>query len=244
MVDINKNIKDFRPGQKQLSAAHMNQLTKAARRTFVGTSGINVHQTGSTVQLSLDDKFVNNNWWLGKLWSNGNEPVVFTDEHYYAFPAEIDSELTASDLVFSDVYFPSDIPVIVTNLTEIAGGTHLLSDAQVVVVFESKDAGTPPVTRYVMSEDTASADTATSVAASDSWIQVTQVGSVYHLAHETSDAAKNIGCFTSDACTHMWKITGLRLDKENHVTDIAVYMSDGASGSLTIWNKSDVDYPA
>ena len=242
MVDINKNIKDFRPGQKQLSAAHMNQLTKAARRTFVGTSGINVHQTGSTVQLSLDDKFVNNNWWLGKLWSNGNEPVVFTDEHYYAFPAEIDSELTASDLVFSDVYFPSDIPVIVTNLTEIAGGTHLLSDAQVVVVFESKDAGTPPVTRYVMSEDTASADTATSVAASDSWIQVTQVGSVYHLAHATSDATRRIGCMTNDACSYRFHIAGIEIDNESHIINVGMYRSD--TNTLAIWNHSDTNLPA
>ena len=242
MVDTNKNIKDFRPGQKQLSAAHMNQLTKAARRTFVGTSGINVHQTGSTVQLSLDDKYTNNGWWLGQIWNDGNEPVVFTDEHYYAFKANIISSDTASDLTFSDTVFLSDDPVIVTNLTEMAGGTHLLSDLQIVVVFEEKDGGVPPVKRFVMSEDVASADTATSVAASDSWIQVTQVGSVYHLAHATSDATRRIGCMTNDACSYRFHIAGIEIDNESHIINVGMYRSD--TNTLAIWNHSDTNLPA
>ena len=158
-----QNIRDFRPGQKQLSAANMNKIAKAARQRFIGTSGININQTGDSVRISLDHKYTDKGWWLGKIWNDGLEPNYFTDEHYCVYPVEIDSSLTASDLVFSDLYFPSDIPVIVTNLTERATGTHLLSDLQVVVIFEAKDAGSPPARRFVMSEDVGYSDTSTDI---------------------------------------------------------------------------------
>jgi len=244
MVDINKNIKNIKSGDKFISAANFNKIVRSARRTLIGTNGINVSQVGSNLRISLDDKFTNNNWWLGRISEGEAGATVFTDENYQVRRSLVTSSDTASDLTYTDRLSPYSDLQVVTNLTEITGGTHLLSDSQQVVVFEIKDNGIPPVKRFVMSEDVSTATTSPtiSVQASDNFIQVTSDGSgTFYIAHETSDAIRRIGCMTNNGCSRWFTIAGLELDAESHIINVGLFRSD--TQTLVIWNHSDASLP-
>jgi len=220
-----QNIRDFRPGQKLLSAANMNKIAKAARQRFIGTSGININQTGDNVRISLDHKYTDKGWWLGRITEGEAGATVFTDENYQVRRSLVTSSDTASDLTYTDRTSPYSDLQVVTNLTEAAAGTHLLSDSQQVVVFEIKDNSIPPVKRFVMSEVPPDAtkitfparlkqENSSDFGEYDQWEEV-----------ETDDAATNTWQTKAGGRTHT--STSESLWEANQETDIHAHATTG-----------------
>ena len=144
------HIKQFKSGQSQLSAKHLNKIVGEANKTIVGQSGIKVFETPDNVFLSLEQA---DTWWVGQVESD--EGYIFSDCRYSVIRQKCDMTTEdQSDIVtFADetIVARSDW-VTVTNLAEATNNSHLLSEGQYVKVYTLTDDGFTVPRRYVMDE--------------------------------------------------------------------------------------------
>ena len=141
-----KIIKDFRPGQMQLSAAHLNQIVRAVRQAIVTEPPLTMTTTPDNIFLGIEKI----EWgFFGEIDAAGK--VDWSDSRYYVKKQRInntDEDVTSQVTAVDDLY-PSAYQYTVTNLPEMSDQTHILGDGQEVLVFKVED---DYLYRYVMSE--------------------------------------------------------------------------------------------
>lgn len=146
---MSEPIKDFKAGQRSLSASHLNAVKRAAARQVVTVAPLEVRQTESAWILSMRDI---TDWWVGQIESSDTGGADdFSDARYFVRPLKATNTHTdRSDVILSPDTFPSDAIYTVTNLSESDSDTHTVPAGTKVIVFTLNDEHAPPNERYVM----------------------------------------------------------------------------------------------
>ncbi len=146
MKDIPKQKPGFPIRAPWLNTLRTNQNVL---KNTIGVDPVSVQQVGDSIQIRTDLSVVN--LWAGKIFSES----AFSDSRYWVQRQQIANDGgTDSDVVtFSDEAYPRSDAVVATNLAELgfipSDLVKALRDDEIVTVWEVRDSGSPPQSRYL-----------------------------------------------------------------------------------------------